>query len=172
MNDIVFEVLKMPRTYPEFPIPSVSAIIIKGKKILLVKRKNEPGKGLWSIPGGVIKPGEDIISALKRECLEETNLICEPICLFDVFQLIIKDEQGIKYHYIIFDFLVEAEGEAKAGSDAEAVQWFDIGEVLNAKLTRTTRKIIEEVLKIWKEEEKIICKQRPPLILFEIELSS
>ena len=170
--NILFEALEMSRIYPEFPIPSVSAIIIKGRKILLIKRKNEPGKGLWSIPGGVIKPGEDIISALKRECFEETNLLCEPICLFDIFQLIIRDEQGIKYHYIIFDFLVKAEGEAKAGSDAEDAQWFDIEDVLNEKLTRTTRKIIKEVLKIWKEEKKIICKQHPPLMLFEIELSS
>jgi ADP-ribose pyrophosphatase YjhB (NUDIX family) len=41
---------------------------------LLVKRGHDPGKGLWSIPGGRVEPGETDAVAVARELLEETGL--------------------------------------------------------------------------------------------------
>ncbi len=40
------------RRYPCFPIPGVGAIVIGSKGVILVRRDKDPGKGLWSIPGG------------------------------------------------------------------------------------------------------------------------
>ncbi|MDF1540244.1 MAG: NUDIX domain-containing protein [Candidatus Thorarchaeota archaeon] len=45
------------RKYPSFPIPGVGAIVVGKRGILLVRRDKDPGKGLWSIPGGVPDPG-------------------------------------------------------------------------------------------------------------------
>jgi ADP-ribose pyrophosphatase YjhB (NUDIX family) len=47
-------------------------------RLLLVRRANEPGRGLWSIPGGRVEPGEDDAAALVREMREETGLHVAP----------------------------------------------------------------------------------------------
>ena len=43
-------------------------------RMLLILRGHEPGKGLWSIPGGRIEPSESDQQALVREVREETGL--------------------------------------------------------------------------------------------------
>jgi 8-oxo-dGTP diphosphatase len=47
-------------------------------RLLVVRRGNEPGRGLWSIPGGRVEPGEDDATALVREMREETGLEVAP----------------------------------------------------------------------------------------------
>jgi ADP-ribose pyrophosphatase YjhB (NUDIX family) len=47
-------------------------------RLLLIKRGTEPGRGLWSLPGGHVEPGEDDSAALVREMAEETGLTVEP----------------------------------------------------------------------------------------------
>lgn len=43
-------------------------------RLLVVQRANEPGRGLWSLPGGRVEPGEDDPAAVAREVAEETGL--------------------------------------------------------------------------------------------------
>src|SRR3954449_8103240 len=43
-------------------------------RLLVVRRVNEPGRGLWSIPGGRVEPGENDPAAVAREVAEETGL--------------------------------------------------------------------------------------------------
>jgi 8-oxo-dGTP diphosphatase len=60
-------------------VPCVGAIIKDGAgRLLLIRRGHEPGKGLWSIPGGRIEAGESDDAALVREVREETGLIVTP----------------------------------------------------------------------------------------------
>jgi 8-oxo-dGTP diphosphatase len=47
-------------------------------RLLVVRRANEPGRGLWSVPGGRVEPGEDDAAALVREMREETGLEVAP----------------------------------------------------------------------------------------------
>jgi 8-oxo-dGTP diphosphatase len=42
-------------------------------RLLVVQRANEPGRGLWSLPGGRVEPGEDDPAAVVREVAEETG---------------------------------------------------------------------------------------------------
>jgi ADP-ribose pyrophosphatase YjhB (NUDIX family) len=47
-------------------------------RLLLIRRRNEPGRGLWSVPGGRVEQGEDDAAALVREMREETGLDVVP----------------------------------------------------------------------------------------------
>ena len=59
-----------------FVDPKVAAAVLieQDGQVLLVRRANEPFRGLWTLPAGFINGGEDPAEAAARECLEETGL--------------------------------------------------------------------------------------------------
>lgn len=59
--------------------PKVAAITIISRegKVLLIRRANQPGYGLWSVPGGYVDRGEVVEEAAIREIREETGLEVE-----------------------------------------------------------------------------------------------
>ena len=69
------------------PVPAIDFIIINdnNSKILLVRRKNDPFKGMLSIPGGFINAGETAEDAMRREAKEETSLVVKPIAILGVY---------------------------------------------------------------------------------------
>ena len=129
------------RLYPKQPIIGVGAVIIKDGKILLEKRKNEPGKGKWSIPGGLVELGESVEQTVIREVKEETGLDVEKPEHIDVVDNIIRDENGeVKYHFVIIDYFVKLKGGTlEAKSDAEELRWVLLDEVEKYDLTKTFR---------------------------------
>ncbi|MDI6805788.1 MAG: NUDIX hydrolase [Candidatus Bathyarchaeia archaeon] len=133
------------RLYPKQPVVGVGAVIIKDGKILLEKRKSEPGRGKWSIPGGLVELGESVSQTVVREVAEETGLeVCEPE-LIDVVDNVVKDENGeVKYHFVIIDYFVKLKGgNLKASSDAEDLRWVPLNEVEKYDLTKTIRAFIQ-----------------------------
>jgi mutator protein MutT len=133
------------RLYPKQPIIGVGAVIIKDGKILLEKRKNEPGKGKWSIPGGLVELGESVEQTVMREVKEETGLEVEKPEHIDVVDNITRDENGeIKYHFVILDYFVKLKGGTlKATSDAEELRWVTFDEVEKYDLTKTFREFFQ-----------------------------
>ena len=132
----------MKRLYPDQPIVGVGAVIICENKILLEKRKNEPSRGKWTIPGGLVELGESLESAVVREAREETCLEVDNPRLLDVVDNVDLDESGkVKYHFVIVDYLVTAKcvGTLKAASDAEDLKWVAFNEVEAYDLTRSFR---------------------------------
>jgi 8-oxo-dGTP diphosphatase len=131
----------LKRLYPDQPVVGVGAIVIRESKILLEKRKNEPGKGKWSIPGGVVDLGESPEQAVIREVKEETRLEVDAPRLIDVVSDVSLDENGkVKYHFVIIDYLVTLKGgELEAASDADALVWVPFSEVEAYDLTRSFR---------------------------------
>jgi 8-oxo-dGTP diphosphatase len=131
----------LTRQHPKKPVVGVSAVILDKDKILLEKRKNSPGKGKWSVPGGLVELGEDVEQAVIREVKEETGLeVCEPR-LFDVVNYVSLSGKGaVKYHYVILDYLVTVKsGNPKAASDADALKWVPFNEVEEYDLTESFR---------------------------------
>lgn len=131
----------MKRLYPKQPIVGVGAVIVCDGKILLEKRKNEPGRGKWSIPGGLIELGETAEQTVVREVKEETGLDVEEPEHIDVVDNIVRDSSGeIRYHFIIIDYFVRLKGgRLEAGSDAGELRWVALDGVEKYELTKTFR---------------------------------
>ena len=103
----------------------VGAVVVRDGRALLVRRAHEPRKGEWSLPGGLLDLGESLADAARREVKEETALDVEVGPVIETFDRVHRDGDGrIRYHFVIVDFVCwSKEGEAVAGSDAEAVAW-------------------------------------------------
>jgi mutator protein MutT len=129
------------RLYPKQPVVGVGAVIVCDGKILLEKRKNEPGQGKWSIPGGLVELGESAEETVIREVGEETGLEVEKPMLIDVVDNVTKDESDkVKYHFVIVDYFVKLKGGTlKAMSDAAELEWVQLIDVENYDLTKTIR---------------------------------
>ena len=62
--------------------PSVAAVILnENNEIILQEKYNES----WSLPAGMIEPGESPREAIIREVEEETGLLVEPTKILGVF---------------------------------------------------------------------------------------
>ena len=136
----------MKRLYPQQPIVGVGAIILQNGKILLGKRKNEPAKGKWAVPGGAVELGETPEEAAIRETYEETCLQVENPQLIDVVCQVDRDNLGkVRYHYIIIDYVVSVKmGKPEAASDTEDIRWVEINDVENYDLTPSFRRLFSK----------------------------
>ena len=131
----------MKRQYPDQPVVGVGAVIIKDGTIALIKRGNEPSRGKWTIPGGLVELAESLEVAVVREAKEETSLDVDNPELVDVVSNVDYDDTGkVKYHYVIVDYLVHVKaGTAQAASDAAELRWVPFYDVEQLDLTASFR---------------------------------
>ena len=113
------------REYPERPIVGVGAVIFDEGRVLLVQRGHAPMQGEWSLPGGALEVGETLEEGVRREVLEETGLIVEPVAMIEVFDRIARDDAGrVQFHYVLVDYLCRITGgSAACASDAADLRW-------------------------------------------------
>jgi mutator protein MutT len=116
----------MGREYPDNPLVGVGAVIVEQNRVLLIRRGTPPLLGEWSLPGGVLECGETLREAVVREAREETGLVVETGEMLGVYERLIRgDEERVRYHYVLIDFLCRpVSGDLEAGSDAADVRWF------------------------------------------------
>ena len=112
---------------------------------MLVERGREPLKGYWSLPGGLVEPGERLEAAIERELLEETGLRVKCIRQFEIFERIMRDSRGRpEYHYVLVDYLCKVVGgELLAGDDVAVVRWTPRSALPGLKMTEGTLEVIE-----------------------------
>ena len=76
----------------------VGGVLWHDNKVLLVKRGHNPGKGMWTIPGGYVDHDESIGDAVIREIKEETGINSQPLSI-----IALRDRPAEKHNaYIIF----------------------------------------------------------------------
>lgn len=92
------------------------------------------------MPGGRVRPGETLNSAVQREVLEETGIIVRAIEPVYTFDLIEHDTNGrLVFHYVIVDFLAEyVSGRVKPGTDALEAVWARLDELERFDLNPST----------------------------------
>ena len=143
------------RQYPARPIPCVGGLAFRDSAVLLVQRAKDPGRGMWSIPGGAVKTGETLVQALQREMMEEVGLEVEVGPLVEVIDRIVPDDDGrILYHYIIMDYLCyPASGEEpRHGSDAAAARFVTPDEWPAYQLPEFSMVVLNKARRMWEEK--------------------
>jgi ADP-ribose pyrophosphatase YjhB (NUDIX family) len=122
------------REFPQTPLVGVGAVVLHEGRVLVVRRGNEPLKGHWTLPGGLLELGESVADGVVRETREETGFIVEPLELVELIDRIHRErtdlEAGrVRYHYVIADYLCRViGGELGAASDADQVRWVERAE--------------------------------------------
>lgn len=132
------------RIYPHAPILGVAGVIFSDERVLMVRREQEPSKGEWSLPGGVVELGEPHVEALRREVYEETSVEIEVGGLIGVFDRIVRDhKERVLYHYVIVDYWGwMISGRVHARSDANQVHLFPVGEIDSLVLGKDIKEVI------------------------------
>ena len=103
--------------------PKVAAAVLveEGGRVLLVRRVNEPFRGLWTLPAGFVNGNEDPAEAAARECLEETGLSVRVTRVLDV---IAGREHERGADFVIVYCAEVIGGELVPADDADAAEWF------------------------------------------------
>lgn len=97
-------------------------------KVLLIKRKKDPFKDQWALPGGFIEEGEDLEQAARRELLEETGVKIESMEQIRAFGKPGRDPRG-RMISIAFLSRIFSEEALNPGDDAKDAAWFDLNEL-------------------------------------------
>jgi 8-oxo-dGTP diphosphatase len=108
---------------PKTPALTVDCVIYDPEgRVLLIRRKNEPFKGAFALPGGFVDIGETVEAACRREMREETGLEVGDLGLVGVYSDPGRDPRG---HTVSVVFLAKlpAAGAPTAGDDAETAEW-------------------------------------------------
>ena len=128
---------------------------LKKSKVLLIERKDNPGKGTIALPGGFVDRNETIQGAAIRELKEETNinLLKDELVLRiigkDIFDAPNRSMRGrIITHPYLID-VTDLDVSTRAGDDASKVFWVDFKDLPNmqSKFYSDHYEILEHMLK-------------------------
>ena len=125
------------------PVLTVDVVIRMDEGFVFVKRANEPYKGFWALPGGIVEYGETVEEAARREAKEETGLDVRLVKLIGVYSDPGRDPRG---HYVSIAYLAEpVGGKLKAATDAKEVKVF---QQKPERLAFDHEKIFEDALRV------------------------
>ena len=99
------------------------------KEILLIRRKNEPFRDRWALPGGFINKDELLKDAAIRELQEETGLKVEDLDQFHVFDKPGRDPRERTITVVFTGFVDEQNSAIKASSDAKEAEWIPVNDL-------------------------------------------
>lgn len=117
--------------YPR-PMATVDILIFNIQfspaKVLLIRRKNDPYKNYWAIPGGFLDLDEELIEAARRELAEETGITGMDLIQTTHHTKPGRDPRGRTLTFV-FASILSRELKTNAGDDASEAQWFGLDEL-------------------------------------------
>jgi len=132
--------------------------VIHRKRVLLIRRKHEPLKGEWSIPGGLVEVGEELHRAVRRELKEETGLEVEPLEVMAVFDRIMRAPSRparVRYHFVIVDYACAwKRGRISPSSDVVDARWVPRKDLSQYRLTPLASAVISEAFRYFEKQRK------------------
>jgi len=138
----------MRREYPQTPLLGVGAVVLHRGKVLLVRRAQEPCKGEWTFPGGLVELGETLREAAVRETYEETGLRIRAGEVLEVVDSLVKGSGGrLRFHYSIVDVVCHyVSGSPRPGDDVSEVAWVPIKKALRMPLAGVTATVLHKAV--------------------------
>jgi nucleoside triphosphatase len=126
-----------------YPLPAVAALIAGPSARVLIVRTHK-WSGLWGVPGGKVDYGETLISALKREMLEEVGLeIRDPVFAF-ASELIEDPKFHKPNHFISLEYVAFADHEDVIFNEEIAeFAWVTLEEAFTCPVNVYTLRLLE-----------------------------
>ena len=152
---------KYRASWASAPFPPIfvttDAVVVGAGHVLLVKRGQNPGKGLWALPGGFLDQVEGIEQGAIRELIEETNIKLQPEVLERLIHAVkVFDRRGgvscedrgriiTHAHLIKLDDTRELP-KVKGADDAAEARWVPIDEVTRENMFSDHYFILQSML--------------------------
>jgi 8-oxo-dGTP diphosphatase len=108
-------------------VVAVMGVVLNSEGHVLLVRGDHRG---WEPPGGQVELGEDLISALRREILEESGCEVEVGSLTGVYSNVGRWEEDVPEQVHLTFRCRWVGGEPRAGDECSDAGWFDTGEAL------------------------------------------
>ena len=147
------------KQYASLPYPPIfstaDAVVIQSGHVLMIKRRSEPGKGLWALPGGFVNANTDksVEDAAIRELREETGIkVPAPVLRGSIKRSRVFDaiDRSARGRTITHAFHIELpDGElpkVKGSDDAEKARWVPIAEVRSEECFEDHYEILQHFL--------------------------
>lgn len=145
------------KSWDKSPFPpvfvTVDAVVTNAAHVLLVTRRDNPGKGLLALPGGYLKEGKTLKQTMLEELDEETN-IKVPIAVlrgsikarrtFDDPGRSLRGRSITEAFHIALD--EKTLPKVKGGDDAEHAQWVPLHEVKRSEMFEDHYHIIDAMV--------------------------
>jgi bifunctional NMN adenylyltransferase/nudix hydrolase len=150
---------KYRQQYASLPYPPIfstaDAVVIQSGHVLMIRRRAEPGKGLWALPGGYVNANTDksVEAAMLRELREETQIkVPVPVLRGNIVRSRVFDaiDRSPRGRIITHAFHIQLpDGELpkiKGSDDADKARWVPIAEVRSEECFEDHYEIIQHFL--------------------------
>lgn len=139
-----------PRSYPAAPMLAVSTAVFRDGRVLLARRGRPPLAGIWSLPGGLVEPGERLAEAAAREVREETGVEAGIVGPAATVEVIRRDEAGgVARHFVVMSFAGRwIAGEPVATGEASEFAWVVPGAYDGRSMTEGLEDVIAKALAV------------------------
>ena len=119
------------RLYPARPMLAASVAVMRGDRVLLAARAKPPLDRIWSLPGGLVEPGETLAEAALRELMEETGVEAEIVGLVRPIEYVERDPDGrVRHHFVICAHVGRwIAGEGATSAEALDIAWLREDEI-------------------------------------------
>ncbi len=125
------------RLYPARPYLAASVAVFREGRVLLAARARPPLDAIYSLPGGLVEPGETLGEAALRELREEVGVEAALIGFVAPVEFIERDDAGrVRHHFVICAHAARwTAGEPTVGEEALDVRWVREGEAADLPTT-------------------------------------
>lgn len=130
------------------PIPGSQALIERDGSVLLGRRRDDPGAGLWDLPGGFVEEFEHPLDALRRELREETGLEIEPTEFLGLWMQPYDERSVLSLTWLARP----TGGEERAGDDLTELRWFGADELPGSD--ELAFETYVEILSLWRSRQQ------------------